>query len=400
MQEPSTGLAESQPSDWRETLECAIRERVRELVEYILEEELREALGAKRSERSAERSGYRHGTKARCLTLRSGRVALRVPRGRLVADDGEEREWHSQLVPRYRRSTPEVERALIGVYLSGGNTRRIRQALAPLLSGAPLSKSSVSRLIGRLEEAYQRWQERDLGEEKIAFLYLDAIYPLLRSASRVVKLPVFVALGIREDGEKVLLAMTCGASESTEAWRLLVEDLVARHLGLPQLIVSDGNKGLRAACERAWPGAPHQRCTVHKLRNLEAKTPAHCREEMKQDYHRIIYAEDGAAAQGERDRFLSKWRKLCAPVAASLEEAGAELLTFFRFPASLHPTLRTTNVIERINAEFRRRVKTQGALPSESAVLRLFFALVASGQVRLRRIKGFRDIRRTEQKAA
>ena len=400
MQQPSTGLVESQPSDWRETLECAIRERVRELVECILEEELEEALGAKRSERVAERHGYRHGSKARSLSLRSGKVELRVPRARLVEQDGEEREWRSQLVPRYRRSTPEVEQALLGVYLSGGNTRRIRQALVPLLSGAPLSKSSISRLVARLEGAYQDWQQRDLGEERIAFLYLDAIYPLLRSASRVVKLPIFVALGIREDGEKVLLAMTSGASESTDAWRLLVEDLVGRHLSLPQLIISDGNKGLRAACDCAWPQADHQRCTVHKLRNLQAKAPLHCREEMKQGYHRIIYAEDAAAAERERERFLNKWRKECAPVAASLEEAGDKWLRFFHFPASLHPTLRSTHVIERINGEFRRRVKTQGALPSESAVLRLFFALVASGHVRLRRIKGFRDIRRTEQNKA
>src|SRR6266699_1683997 len=112
MEEPSTGLVESQPSDWRETLECAIRERVRELVECILEEELEEALGAQRSQRSAQRHGYRNGSKARRLTLRSGSVALRVPRARLVKDDGGGREWQSQLVPRYRRSTPEVEQAL------------------------------------------------------------------------------------------------------------------------------------------------------------------------------------------------------------------------------------------------------------------------------------------------
>jgi transposase-like protein len=400
MEKPSTGLGESQPSEWRESLECAIRQRVRELVEWILQEELEEALGAKRSERSAERSGYRHGSKARGLSLRSGKIQLRLPRARLVDREGQEREWQSTLVPRYRRATPEVEHALVGVYLSGGNTRRIRQALTPLLSGAPLSKSSVSRLVGRLEESYQQWAARDLGEEKIAFLYLDAIYPLLRSASRVVKLPIFVALGIREDGEKVLLAMTSGGSESTAAWAALLDDLAARHLACPQLIVSDGNPGLRAACERVWPGGEQQRCTVHKLRNLEAKAPAHCREEVKEDYHRIVYAEDAAAAQRQRQHFLVKWQKRCAPLAASLEEAGDDLLRFFRFPASLYPTLRTTNVIERVNAEFRRRIKTQGALPSESAVLRLFFALVASGQLRLRRIKGFRDIRRRPEKTA
>lgn len=400
MTEPSTGLAESQPSQWRETLECAIRERVRELVECILEEELEAALGARRGERADERQGYRHGTKPRELSLRSGKVALRVPRARLVKGDGQEREWQSHLVPRYRRTTPEVEQAVVGVYLSGGNTRRIRQALQPLLAGAPLSKSSVSRLVARLEGAYQEWARRDLSQERIAFLYLDATYPLLRSASRVVKLPIFVALGIREDGEKVLLGMTSGSAESTEAWRLLIEDLVGRGLRLPQLIISDGNKGLRAACERAWPGARHQRCTVHKLANLTAKAPKHCREELKQDYHRIVYATEETTAQRERDRFLAKWRKECPPVAASLEEAGNELLTFVRFPVSLHPTLRSTNVIERLNGEFRRRIKTQGALPSESSVLRLFFALVASGHVPLRCIKGFREIRRTEPSAA
>jgi putative transposase len=261
-----------QEGSLREGLEAAIRERVREVIELILEEEVDAALGAGRSQRVAERCGYRHGRKPRRLTLRTGAVQLAVPRGRLVTPDGGEREWHSQLVPRYRRSSPEVEQSVLGVYLSGSNTRRIRGALEPLLSGAALSKSAVSRLVLRLEESYRLWQRRDLAEEKI--LYLDAIYPKVRSAGRVVSLAVLVALGVKDTGEKVLL-----------------EDLAARKMGRPRLVMSDGNPGLGAALDRLWPGVAHQRCTVHKLRNLVAKAPKHAHEAVREDYHRIVYAE-------------------------------------------------------------------------------------------------------------
>ena len=166
----------------------------------VLEEEVDAALGAGRSQRVAGRCGYRHGRKPRRLTLRTGAVQLAVSRGRLVTSDGSEREWHSQLVPRYRRSSAEVEQIVLGMYLSGSNTRRIRGALEPLLSGAALSKSAVSRLVLRLEESYRLWQRRDLAEEKILYLYLDAIYPKVRSAGRVVSLAVLVALGVKDTG--------------------------------------------------------------------------------------------------------------------------------------------------------------------------------------------------------
>jgi transposase-like protein len=281
-------------------LEAAIRERVREVIEKILHEEVEEALGAGRGQRAVGRRGYRHGTKARGLALRSGAVKLAIPRARLVNSDGDEREWRSVLLPRYRRSSPEVEQAVLGVYLSGGNTRRIRGALKPLLSGAPLSKSAVSRLVNRLEESYERWRQRDLAEDHIVYLYLDAIYPKVRSA-----------------------------------------------------------------LERIWPGVAHQRCTVHKLRNLLAKAPEHAQEAVHEDYNRIVYAPDRAAAEKARDSFLTKWRKPCPSVTGSLEEAGEELLTFYGFPASQHKSLRTTNAIERLQEEFRRRIKTQASLPAE-----------------------------------
>ncbi len=400
MAETSTATKAGQESSLREGLEAAIRGRVREIIEMVLEEEVEGALGAGRSQRVAERCGYRHGHKPRRLTLRTGAVSLRVSRGRLITPEGGEREWRSQSVPHYRRSSREVEQSVLGVYLAGSNTRRIRGALEPLLSGAALSKSAVSRLVTRLEESYRLWQRRDLAEEKIVYLYLDAIYPKVRSAGRVVSLAVLVALGVKDTGEKVLLSLMSAGAESSDGWQMLLEDLAARKMGRPRLVISDGNAGLGAALDRLWPGVAHQRCTVHKLRNLMAKSSKHAHEAVREEYHRIVYAPDRATAESERERFLLKWKKLCPGVAASLEEAGEELLTFYRFPASQHLSLRTTNAIERMQQEFRRRVKTQAALPSEDAVLRLFFGLWVSGQITLHRIRGYRDLGGQKQAAA
>jgi putative transposase len=155
MAKASTVKELDQEGSLQEGLETAVRERVREIIEMILEEKVDQALAARRSRRLTERSGYRRGGKNRRLTLHSGAVALRVPRARLVVSDGDEREWQSRLVPRYRRSSREVEQSVLSVYLSGSNTRRIRGALEPLLSGAALSKSAVSRLVLRLEESYR-----------------------------------------------------------------------------------------------------------------------------------------------------------------------------------------------------------------------------------------------------
>ena len=400
MAKTSIATETGQESSLREGLEAAIRDRVREIIEMVLEEEVEAALGAGRSQRVAERVGYRHGRKSRRLTLRTGTMQMQVPRARLVEREGGEREWRSQLVPRYRRSSREVEQSVLGVYLSGSNTRRIRGALEPLLSGAALSKSAVSRLVLRLEESYRTWQRRDLQEEKIVYLYLDAIYPKVRSGGRVVSLAVLVALGVKDTGEKVLLSLMTAGAESADGWQMLLEDLAARKMGRPRLVISDGHAGLGAALARLWPGLAHQRCTVHKLRNLLAKAPKHAHEAVREDYHRMVYAETLAAAQKAREAFLLKWKKPCPGVAASLEEAGQELLTFYQFPESQWLSLRTTNVIERIQQEFRRRVKTQAALPNEGAVLRVFFGLWVSGQIKLRRIRGYRDIGGKEKAAA
>ncbi len=160
----------------------------------------------------------------------------------------------------------------------------------------------------------------------------------------------------------------------------------------PLLCIIDGNAGLRGAIGLVWPKAAVQRCVVHKLRNIERKAPQHAREEIAEDFHRIVYAPSGAKAKEAYEAFTKKWTKTCPGVVRSLEEGGDELLTYFRFPKSQWKTIRTTNVIERLNGEFRRRVKTQASLPSEDAALVLLFSLVASGQIKLRKLDGFKEI--------
>ncbi len=183
----------------------------------------------------------------------------------------------------------------------------------------------------------------------------------------------------------------CG-SESGDAWKGFVDDLKTRGLRAPLLAIIDGNPGLRQALGRLWPATAVQRCCVHKLRNLERKAPKHALDELREDFHRIVYAASGEAGRTAYTAFERKWAKRCPGVIRSLQDGGAELLTFFTFPKAQWKTLRTTNVIERLNEEFRRRVKTQGSLPTEDAALVLLFSLVASGQIKLRRIDGWRKI--------
>jgi putative transposase len=364
---------------------------VREAIETAVHEELAAALGAARYERSGARTGYRNGTKERTLTGPTGPLGLTLPRA-LVDTPSGTKEWTSTIVPRYQRRLGEVNEAVVATYLAGANTRRIRGALRPLLKAAPLSKSAVSRIVATLKAGLEAWQTRPLGALDVVYLYLDAIALRVRSAGKVVSAPILGVVGVGADGQKQLLALDLCSGESFEAWKGCVDDLVARGLKAPLLCIVDGNAGLRRAVELVWPRAAVQRCCVHKLRNLERKAPKHARAEIREDFHRIVYAASEEAARTAAGAFERKWEKRCPGVVRSLREGGEEVFTFFSFPKAQWKTLRTTNVIERLNEEFRRRVKTQGALPTEDAAVVLLFSLVASGQIKLRKVDGWRKI--------
>jgi transposase-like protein len=283
--------------------------------------------------------------------------------------------------------------------LAGTNTRRIKGALAPLLRNGPLSKDAVSRLVGRLREDFDTWRSRDLADEDIRYVFMDGWYPKVRIGGRRARVPVLVTLGVRADGQRVVLDLRLAGEESAASWGEVVASLVTRHLPRPVLAMIDGNPGLAMALLAHWPGLAIQRCTAHKLRNLQSKAPARLREELTEDYRRMIYAETVSAVEQARTRFTKKWRLRCPAVVESLDEAGDTLFTLLRFPSSQWKALRTTNALERINGEFRRRTKTQASLPGQDAVLLLLFGLLRSGQVKLRALVGYQDMETVKRAA-
>ncbi len=375
----------------REDIRSILQRRLREAVEIVLEEELSAALGSGWYERSEGRRGYRNGSEERQVTTTAGSQRLRVPRGRLVGPDGSQREFRSEVLPRYARRTKEVDNAILGVYLAGGNARRIRKALQPLLGSEHLSKSAVSRVVTRLKGHFATWKDRDLSEERYAILFLDGFHLKVRLARRVVSAPVLAVLGVAEDGTKALVGLELAVSESSQHWAHLIGDLRRRGLSAPVLLVTDGHAGLRKAAE-AWPGVKIQRCTQHKKRNLLEACPVHARRELQRDYARIIDARDGLAARKAYEDFRSKWSTLCPAVVRSLGEAGEQLLTFYELPKGMWRALRSTNSLENRNREFRRRTKTQASFCSEDAAVTLLYGLVAFGQIQLRKIDGHHHV--------
>jgi transposase-like protein len=224
------------------------------LVERMVREELVEALGAAPYERTAERRGYQHSPRERTITTGLGPVTLTVPRGRLFAtSQGGSAEWRSEVLPRYAaRRTREVDAALAGLYLSETNTRRVKQALKPLLKGAPLSKSAVSWVVTELKDQYETWRARDLSAERLKVLYLDTAYLRVRLAKKIEKVPVATAVGVREDGTKVLLGLWTYASEGRAAWAEVLEDLTARGFDLPPVNVPTAMRVSRRPGGLTW----------------------------------------------------------------------------------------------------------------------------------------------------
>jgi putative transposase len=388
--------------DWFDPLEAGVRTRIRGFIEELLEEELDAALGRDRYERPrlsetgvgggpVVGAGHRHGHRERQLIGTFGPVTVRVPRARLEASDGKTVEWKNATIPAYQRRTKQADALIAGAYLSGTNTRRVRRALAALF-GAAVGKDTVSRVWRKVKGDWDAWNARSLKDEPIIRLILDGTVVRVRLDRKSTSISLLVALGIRQDGQKVLLAVRNMGRESEAAWRALLDDLVKRGLKTPELVIVDGAPGLEKALVALWSDMSVQRCTVHKHRNLLAHAPDRLHEEISADYNDMIYADSKAEIEAKRKAFIRKWRLKCRAVADSLEEAGDKLFTFTRFPKSQCKSIRTSNAIERLHEEFKRRIKTQTVLPSAETAAMLFWALLASGQITMRKVDGWRSL--------
>jgi putative transposase len=391
----SAAPASSSPfagSEWFDPLEEAVRLQVRGFIEELLQEELEAALGRGRYERGEAAKGHRHGRRPRQLVTTFGPLELSVPRARLYYGT-DEREWKSALLPAYKRLSHRAEALIAQAYLAGMNTRRVHRALGSLFAGQ-VGKDMVSRAWQRTRSAWEAWQMRDLAGEGIVRLILDGTVVKVRLDKRATAISLLIALGVRGDGQKVVLAIKNLGGESEAAWRQLLDDLATRGMAKPELVIVDGGKGLEAALASLWDDVPVQRCTVHKERNLLAHAPKHLHEEIKAEFNDMVHAKTATDVQAKRKAFLAKWKLRCRPVADSLEEAGERLFTFLRYPPCQWRSLRTTNAIERLHEEFKRRIKTQCLLPCAETAAMLFWALLASGQIILRKVDGWQSLAR------
>jgi transposase-like protein len=287
--------------------------------------------------------------------------------------------------------TRQVEALIASAYLAGTNTRRVKRALAALFRGA-VGKDVVSRTWRKVKADWEAWCRRALGAEDVVRLVLDGTVVRVRVDRKATSVSLLAALGIRRDGQKVLLAARSMGGESEAAWRAVLDDLVARGLRTPEFLVVDGAAGLERALAALWPDVPAQRCTVHKHRNLLAHAPEALHEEVSADYTDMVYAATPKEIEARRRAFLRKWRLKCRAVADSLEEAGERLFAFTRLPPGQWKSARTTNAVERLHEEFKRRIKTQTVLPSAETAAMLFWALLASGQITMRKVDGWQSL--------
>jgi len=411
MTSPTTKPDSAQPAveaephlfdNWFDPIECGVRNRVREFIETMMEDELEAALSRPRYARVApppseeagkteSASGHRHGHRSRSLLGTFGRVEITMPRARLNTPEGKTTEWKSKALRAYQRRTLAADAVIAGTYLAGTNTRRVRRALAALFGGA-VGKDTVSRTWRKVKTDWDAWNARSLADEPIVRLILDGTVVRVRLDRKATTISLLVVLGVRADGQKVLLAIKSMGGESAEAWRSVLDDLTKRGLRRPEFLIVDGASGLDSAIAAVWDGVPVQRCTVHKHRNLLAHAPERLHEEITADYNDMIYAVTRDEIEARRKAFIRKWRIKHRAVADSLDEAGERLFSFTRLPPSQWRSVRTTNAIERLHEEFKRRIKTQTVLPSADTAAMLFWALLASGQINMRKVDGWQTL--------
>ena len=397
--QPAVETASRLFDNWFDPIETEVRARARQFIEELLREELDSALARPRYERRQMAgnegktgvAGHRHGSRTRSLTGTFGPIEIAVPRARLTTSEGKTTEWKSQALRAYQRRTLAADALIASTYLAGTNTRRVRRALAALFSGT-VGKDTVSRTWRKVKSDWDAWNSRSLAAEPVVRLILDGTVVRVRLDRKATSISLLVVLGVRADGQKVLLAIKSMGGESAEAWRTVLDDLIKRGLRRPEFLIVDGAPGLDKAIASVWNGVPVQRCTVHKHRNLFAHAPERLHDEITADYNDMIYATTPEEIEVRRKAFIRKWRLKHRAVADSLEEAGERLFTFTRLPPSQWRSLRTTNAIERLHEEFKRRIKTQTVLPSADTAAMLFWALLASGQINMRKVDGWQTL--------
>ena len=343
-----------------------LQELVRGVLQRFLEAEMAEHLRAEPHERSEERRGYRNGYKGRQVGTRVGTLRLMVPQDR----DG---TFKTELFERYQRSEKALVLSLMDMYLQGVSTRKVKE-VTETLCGTSFSKSQVSRLAGELDEELQAWRERPL-EMAYPYLMVDARYEHVRVGKRVVNQGVLIVTGVRQDGYREILAVDVADTESEATYDDVFRRLKQRGLSGVQLVTSDDHQGLKQAVRRHFQGAGWQRCQVHFTRNLMGRVARKYRKALGEDLKRIFTAPDVEWARAAAEEVAGRWRQTHPSVAEKLEEDLEATLTCYAFPTAHQKRIRTTNGLERLNQEIKRRTRVVRIFPNPESCLRLVTAL-------------------------
>src|SRR6516165_9758961 len=343
-----------------------LREIVRAVMQEMLEAEMTDALGAEKGERTAARLGYRSGYYTRTLVTRVGKLELRVPQDR----DG---RVSTELFERYQRSERALVAALAEMYVLGVSTRKVK-AITEELCGHSFSASSISAINRRLDENLAQFAGRALAEA-FPYLILDARYERVREAGVIVSQAVLVAIGIDWDGRRQVLAVELANRERRSSWRDLLLGLKARGLHGVEFVVADDHAGLRAALREVLPEAAYQRCYVHFLRNALDYVPRRVDDDCLQELRWLYDRRDLAEARRDLAAWITKWSGKYSKLTGWVEDNIDETLTFYRLPRQHHKHLKSTNMLERLNEEIRRRTHVVRIFPNGDSCLRLVRAL-------------------------
>lgn len=337
-----------------------VRQGVKAVLEEMLQEEMTEHLEAGYRELTPTRRGERNGHYTRNLVTPAGRIErLEVPRDR-------EGEFVTELFERYKRMTGDVEEAVLEMYLSGISVRKIA-GVTDSLSRVRIGKDAVSRIASRLEEQQKRWRERPLEEKEYPYLYLDATYLKVRWGASVTSMALLACVGVDEEGFREVLAVEVAGTEKGAAYASLLRSLLDRGLKGVELVVSDDHEGIKAAVFGELPGVKWQRCVVHFERNVLSHVPNSSTAEVAEDLKAIFKVRRQKTALTLAEEFVEMYGKHF-PKAISVFEAGiGEALSYLSFPGSHHVRLRTTNMLERLFKEIKRRTRVVGVFPNETS---------------------------------
>ena len=353
---------QEQPEKIFEMIRVEIRENVGEYLSELMKVELTRFLGRESYERVESDVDHRNGSYGRHFTLKGiGEVGVKVPRDR----DG---NFKTQVIPRSKRYESELRQDLSMMFLTGVSTRTLSM-MSKRLIGRKISPSEVSNANKELIDAVENWRTRDLSEETVKYLFLDGVNFDMRIDGSIEKVPVLVAIGVTETGHKRVLGFQAGDKESAPTWREFFKDLKKRGLDGSKMVlgVMDGLPGLEKVFKEEFPKAKVQRCQVHVVRNVLAKVPKKLKKAVADDIRSIFYASSKQKAMEFFDIFREKWKRDLPSAVKCLENSIEACLTYLMCPEEEWISLRTTNIIERLNKEFKRRTKPMEIVAGENA---------------------------------